>query len=89
MLENKKINVPAIGEEIHVSRIIASWFNSAQKPFGWVEPEGVPEDAFWEWLKELGVNGEDAHYICRFRDCGKLELEHLVRKFEQEHEVSD
>lgn len=89
MFENKKVYVPKINEEVHVSRIIASWVWHAIQVFGAVDTTDGPEYAFNVWLEELGISEEDKDYILNFFRNGKLELEILVRKFEMTHEVLD
>lgn len=75
MYENKKILIPKLGEEVHVSRIIASWRNR----------NGVIFRGFRDWLKELGLDDYDITYIWNFATNGKLELQDLADKFLTEH----
>lgn len=71
MYENKKVYIPKLGEEVHVSRIIASWRNR----------DGVISRGFKDWLKELGVDDYDIQYIFYFARNGKLELQDSAEKF--------
>lgn len=90
MFENKLINVPAIGDKVYASRIIASWFWHAATPYGAVATDdGDLEYAFEAWLRGLGISEEDQRFIMNFVSNGKLELEILVRTFEATHEVLD
>lgn len=75
MYENKKIYIPKLDEEVHVSRIIASWQNR----------NGVMSKGFRDWLKGLGLNDHDIAYIWHFATNGKLELQDLADKFLTEH----
>ena len=89
MFENKLIEVPAIRDKVYASRIIASWFWHAAIPYGFVTDGENYEYAFEAWLKELAISEEDRRFIMNFVSSGKLELEILVRKFEDTHEVLD
>lgn len=73
MYENKKIFVPYVNEEIHVSRILASWVNGlwAEK----TEIKRIPNRFFRDWLWMLGISESDIQYIENFASNGKLELE--------------
>lgn len=88
MLENKKVMVPCIGEEVHFSRLIASWLNADKSIYeGTLDEEGYPEYMFLVWLRALGISEEDVRYIWNFATCGKLELEMAAKKFRETHEV--
>lgn len=90
MLENEKVMVPYIGEEIHVSRLIASWLNVGGDTFAATfNNEGVAQYAFLVWLEELGIGEEDIRHIWELVTCGKFELEHSAKKFRETHEVLD
>lgn len=90
MLENKKIMVPCISEEVHASRLIASWLNAGGDMYeATLNDEGEPEYMFLVWLRRLGVKDEDVYYIWDIADCGKIELEHIATKFRKTHEVLD
>lgn len=90
MLENKKIMVPYIGEEVCVSRLIASWLNAGGDMYeATFDDEGVLQYSFLVWLKALGISEDDMYYIWDVADCGKLELELLAKKFRETHEVLD
>lgn len=90
MFENKKVFVPYLGEEIHVSRLIASWLNAGGDTYECtLDDEGAPEYAFRVWLQALGIEEEDIRYIYDFATNGKLELEILAKKFRRTHEVLD
>ena len=90
MFENKKINVPCIGEEVHASRLIASWLNTGGSMCETtLDDEGMHEFMFLAWLRSLGISEEDVSYMYNFADTGKLELELLAKKFRETHEVLD
>lgn len=71
MFENKKVFIPKIGEEVHYSRIIASWYNEASRD----------RYQFIDWLTYLGIAKNDIDEIAEMYDCGKLELESSVKNF--------
>lgn len=71
--ENKLIFVPYVQEYVHVSRIIASWFNGL-----WAERteiKRIPNRFFSDWLGMLGISEDDIDYIETFVTNGKCELE--------------
>ena len=72
MLENGKVMIPSIGEEVHITRIIASW----SKIKGSYDPYMMEA-----WLITLGVSDEDIHEIKEIYTCGKMELEHSAKDF--------
>lgn len=74
MLENKKVMVPKIGEEVHYSRIIASWHNCWQDIIGC-------RRSFKDWLRYLGIEEQAISEISEMEDCGKMELESSVHTF--------
>lgn len=90
MLENKKIMVPYVGEEVYATRLIASWLNVGGNTYeATLNDEGEPEYMFLVWLRGLGISEEDVYYIWDIADCGKMELEHAAKKFRETHGVLD
>lgn len=75
MYENKKIYIPKLDEEVHISRIIASWQNR----------NGIISSGFRAWLKELGLNDYDITYVWQYATNGKLELQDLAEGFMNVH----
>lgn len=71
MFENKRIR------GIHASRYIASWVKGGGN-LGY-EFEGRFD--FYDWLKSLGLDKDEAQYIYNLADNGKLELETSARQF--------
>ena len=80
MFENKKVYVSTINEEVHVSRIIASWRNITKrhKDFGHLGYESV---YFEKWMHYIGLSEEDAEEVYAFATNGKMELEHSANTF--------
>ena len=88
MFENKKVMVPRIGEEVHTSRLIASWLNAGGNLYeATLDDEGEPEYMFCVWLKALGISEDEVDYIWSVVTCGKLELEISTKRFRKTHEV--
>lgn len=76
MLENKKVMIPAIGEEVHYSRIIASWRNTGHKYFA---------GRFERWVTDtLGLSLDVANELIQFAITGKFELEKLANDEKKE-----
>lgn len=73
MLENKKVFIPKLGEEVHYSRIIASWRNEG----------GTGREQFIDWLLYWEVPDKTIDDILEMAECGKLELEKSVKDFIQ------
>lgn len=78
--DNKKYKVIVNGEtfEVHVSRIIASWNNSAINAH---ETPAGHSYRFTDWLETLGLSEQDVRDIEQFAFNGKLELESSAAKF--------
>jgi hypothetical protein len=74
MYENKKVYIPKLDEEVHISRIIASWRNRNGNMFG-----------FKSWLKELGLDDYDITRVWYLATNGKLELQNLADEFCKVH----
>lgn len=73
MYTNEKIYVPAVEEEVHISRIVASFVNVMVKSDD--EFKEMLRGAFTEWLKTLGISQKERRRIMNYITCGKLELE--------------
>ena len=90
MFENKKIKVPAIGDEVYATRIIASWCNVGGNIYSYFTLNGVEEiDAFDEWCHHLGIEDDDISYLRNIWMTGKLELEMAARRYRKELGVLD
>lgn len=73
MFENKLVN------GIHASRYIASWVRS-----GGALCYGEDYHNFYRWLLSMDITEEDAKYIKRLAENGKLELETSAEMFIKE-----
>ena len=69
MFENKLIN------DIHASRYIASWVRSGG------DLQYDDNRNFYKWLLSIGLTEDDARYVKRLAENGKLELENNAKKF--------
>lgn len=79
MYTNNKIYVPAIKEEVHISRIVASFIKVMLE----ADDEYGPAlyETFNEWLKILGIASEERRKrIWHFFTNGKRELEEHLKK---------
>jgi hypothetical protein len=74
--ENKLIFVPYVQEHVHVSRIIASWFNGLWSEK--TEIKRIPNRFFRDWLWMLGISKSDILYIENYVRNGKCELENHI-----------
>ena len=82
---NKK--VMALGQEVHYSRIIASWANANHAAFGGVV---IYDEDFEEWLYSMLIPVDDIKNICEMAVCGKMELiDHANKFIESLNEVSE
>ena len=69
--ENKKSS-----QEIHYSRYLASYLNELEqsgKRFWFGD--------FYKWLLSIGLPKDEARFITAWARCGKMELEHDVKKY--------
>lgn len=76
MLENKKVHIGVLDEDIYISRIIISWINSKA-----VYKYGFRGTVFEDWLKSLQISENDINDIYEMAINGKFELEHLARTY--------
>lgn len=78
MFDNKIVKVPALGgEEIHMSRIIASWTNVG----GQIITRRWAKTPFANWCAGLGLDPDVIQEMVYLATNGKLELEDSARKF--------
>lgn len=80
MFENEKVYVSTIDEEVHVSRIIASWRNIAKRRND-IKGLGYESIYFEKWMNYIGLSEENAEKVYAFATCGKMELEHAAVKY--------
>ena len=83
MFTNKLVEVPRLGgEQIYMSRIIASWRNKG----GDVIDRRRGKTSFYRWCTEvLGISDSDTHDMITLATNGKLELEVLTKHFLNEN----
>lgn len=77
MFDNKKINVRKLGEEVYMSRIIASWLNSN----GEINNPYWGNTQFRKWCRSLGIDDEDITDMIRILTNGKRELELSAKEY--------
>lgn len=78
MFDNKIVKVPALGnEEIHISRIIASWTHVG----GQITTRRWAKTPFANWCVGLGLDTDVIREMVYFATNGKLELEDSAKKF--------
>ena len=76
MFENKKIYLDCVRNEVHYSRIIASYRNAG----GYIDE--IDNDDFVDWLNLLGIdNPYTISDIIELAANGKMELEQIADKF--------
>lgn len=88
MFENRRIKVGRLGgEEIYMSRIIASWLNKG----GIIDDRRWGTTKFAKWCRALEISEEDIHDMVMLVTNGKLELEIMARAFlkEEKGETSE
>lgn len=74
MFENEKVYVSSVDEYVHVSRIIASWYNFMKQRRD-KDYLGYESRYFKQWLNHIGLSDDDANKVYIFATNGKMELE--------------
>ena len=74
MFENEKVYVSSVDEHVHISRIIASWYNfiKHRKDKDYLRYES---SYFKGWLNDIGLSDGDANKVYIMATNGKKELE--------------
>lgn len=75
MFENEKVYVSSVDEYVHVSRIIASWYNIVKRRKD-RDVLGYESIYFAKWLNYIGLSDDDADTVYAIATNGKMELEH-------------